>query len=141
MIERMTQVQRSVRVWVCVVWVIYTMALLTATHWPGLTIKGPIDRTDLVIHAGVFFWWTVLLYNARLFAAGGCGCVKRRLVWTGLAGVCFAGFDELTQPMFSRVADPLDFAADSIGVLVACCVIFWWGRMKSSKAGAQQNCN
>ena len=122
------------RTWVRVVLALYTSALLTATHWPGLTIEGPIDRTDLVIHAGVLFWWTVLLYGSGLIASGGCGCLKRRLVWTGVAGFAFAVFDESTQPMFHRVFDPLDLAADFFGVAIAIagialCRRRWGGAM------------
>lgn len=113
----------------------YTLALLTATHWPGLAIHGPIDRTDLVIHAGAFFWWTVLLYGAGLIATGercGCGCFKRRIVWTAMAGIIFAVFDEKTQPIFGRVEDWTDMLADSCGVLVACVVIsVWWSFLKT----------
>jgi VanZ family protein len=32
--------------------------------------------------------------------------------------VCYAVFDETTQPMFSRVFDWLDLAADTAGVLL-----------------------
>jgi len=110
--------------------VLYTMVLLTATHWPGLTVHGPINRTDLIIHAGVFCVWTVLLFGTRWVATGGCGCFKRRVVWTCVAGFLFAVFDELTQPMFSRVADPLDILADWFGVLIACGVIWGWAKIR-----------
>jgi len=113
--------------------VMYTMALLTATHWPGLTIQGPIDRTDLVIHAGVLCVWTCLLFGTRWVATGGCGCLKRRLVWTGVAGLVYSVFDELTQPMFGRVADPWDIAADWFGVLAACGVIWVWWKMRKHR--------
>ncbi len=119
--------------------VLYTMALLTATHWPRLTVHGPVDRTDLVIHVGAFFLWTCLLFTTQWVAAGSCGCFKRRIVWTGVAGFVFAVFDELTQPMFDRMADPLDMLADWFGVLAACGVIGGWAKMKSSKAGKQQS--
>jgi len=126
----MNEQKNGVCVLVRVVFVLYTLALLTATHWPGLTIKGPIDRTDLVIHAGVLFWWTVLLYNAGLIAVGGCGCLTRRLMWTGLVAIVYSAFDESTQPMFSRTADWTDLGADAVGVLVACGVIWWWVKIK-----------
>lgn len=107
--------------------VLYTAMLLTATHWPGLAIKGPFSRMDLVVHASVLCVWTVLLFSTRWVATGGCGCFKRRLVWTATAGLVYSVFDELTQPMFSRVADPLDVMADWFGVLVGCGVIWgWW---------------
>ncbi|MGV6814364.1 MAG: VanZ family protein [Phycisphaerales bacterium] len=109
-----------------VVFVVYALALLTATHWPGLAVHGPFSRMDLVVHASVMLVWTVLLYATRWVAAGGCGCFKRRIAWTLVVGFCYAVFDELTQPMFGRVADPLDVSADWFGVLVACGVIWWW---------------
>lgn len=91
-----------------VVFVGCTAALLVATHWPGLAVKGPISRTDLVIHVCVFAAWAFLL--------GLTGWVKPwRLV---LVGVCFAVFDETTQPLFSRVFDWSDLGADIAGVLV-----------------------
>lgn len=113
-----------------VAFVCYTMALLTATHWPGLTIHGPVNRTDLFIHAGVFCVWTLLLFGTGWVAGGGCGCLKRRVIWVGVVGVCFGAFDELTQPMFSRVADVWDVLADWFGVVVGCGVVWWWGKMK-----------
>ncbi len=88
--------------------VCYAAALLVATHWPGLAVKGPISRTDLVIHVCVFAGWAFLL--------GLTGWVRAyRLV---ICGVCFAVFDETTQPLFSRVFDWSDLGADIAGVLV-----------------------
>ncbi|PCI10222.1 hypothetical protein COB72_04090 [bacterium] len=112
-----------------VCFVLYAAALLTATHWPGLAIRSSFSRMDLVIHAGVLCVWTCLLFATQWVAMGRCGCFKRRLVWTGVAGLVYSVFDELTQPMFSRVADPLDIAADWFGVLVACGVIALWAKM------------
>jgi len=100
---------------------VYTAALLTATHWPGLTIHGPIDRTDLVIHTGVFCVWTMLFYMAQL--VGGVSCPKRHLIWSCVAGACFAVFDETTQPLFRRVFDWWDLLADLVGVLLGCGLI------------------
>lgn len=44
--------------------------------------------------------------------------VQRRLLLAAGAGLAFAVFDETTQPMFSRVFDWLDLAADALGVLL-----------------------
>lgn len=85
-----------------------TIALLTATHWPGLEVDGPIDRTDLVIHFGVFFVWTVLLALS--------GLAGRSVLVLLVAGVLFAAFDETTQPLFNRTYDTLDLLADWAGV-------------------------
>lgn len=120
--------------------VFFTAALLVATHWPGLYIRGPIDRTDLIIHAGVFCIWTWLFYGSGLMLGGKvCPCGKRRLVWTAVVGVCFAVFDETTQPIFMRVFDPLDLIADITGVLIAIGTIAiaqrqlrWGGTIRSA---------
>lgn len=105
------------------VFVLATVALLTATHWPGLSIESEVfSRVDLIIHAGVFFVWAMLFYNARLIANGDHSrpvCFKRRITWTIVVAILFALFDELTQPYFNRVADPLDALADTLGILLA----------------------
>ena len=95
--------------------VVYTLALLTATHWPGLEVKGPISRTDLVIHFGAFFVWTVLLALS--------GLVRRSVRWLLVAGLLFAAFDETTQPLFRRVYDHLDLLANWAGVAAACVLM------------------
>lgn len=102
--------------------VFFTLLLLVATHWPALEIKGPVSRTDLVLHAGVFCVWTWLLYAAGLVGVGRRGLRgsnARRLVLTAIAGVAFACFDELTQPLMGRIYDPLDLLANFAGVLLA----------------------
>jgi len=85
-----------------------TAALLTATHWPGLAIEGPIDRTDLLIHASVFAVWAALLAMATGW----------RMPALLVVGVLFAGFDEATQPLFNRVFDWTDLGADVVGVFL-----------------------
>lgn len=101
---------------------VYTALLLTATHWPGLTVSGPISRTDLVIHAGVLCIWTCIFYLAQFI---GGGCPTRRLVWAGVAGLCYSAFDEFTQPLppFNRHFDWLDLLADAVGVLIGLALI------------------
>jgi VanZ family protein len=85
-----------------------TAALLTATHWPGLAIEGPIDRPDLVIHVLAFTVWAALLAMAT----------GLRLPMLLVIGVLFAGFDEATQPLFNRVFDWWDLAADGMGLVL-----------------------
>lgn len=110
-----------------VAFVIYTVALLTATHWPGLAVpKGPVSRMDLVIHAGAFAIWTVLFFVASWIPIR-CRSTTRRIVLTSVIGMCFAAFDELTQPLFTRVADWTDFIADIAGVMLASLLLFAWG--------------
>lgn len=111
----------------------YTLALVTATHWPGLAVEGPVERTDLVIHAGAFAGWAVLLFLTRWLAT------PRRPLAEGLrvalAAVCFAVLDETTQPLVSRVFDWTDLAADILGAAggagAVCLWIVWTRRPRS----------
>jgi len=106
--------------------ILYTAALLTATHWPGMVIDGPVERTDLIIHVGAFCVWTWLLYGAGLVGAGGRFRDERtmkRIGLTALAGFAFAVLDETTQPLFERQFDWWDLWADWLGVLIACGTI------------------
>lgn len=109
-----------------IAFVIYTIALLTATHWPGLAVPGPFSRTDLVIHVGAFGLWTLLL-GMTGWVRSKC-CVRRSALLVGLIGIAFGCFDELTQPMFDRVFDWLDLAADMTGAILASLVlfVFWY---------------
>lgn len=90
--------------------VVYTLALLTATHWPRLQIQGPVNRSDLYIHFMVFSAWTVLL--------GFSGLVGRSPGRLLLIGLAFAVLDESTQPFFDRQFDWLDLAANAGGILM-----------------------
>lgn len=45
----------------------YALLLFVATHWPALTVPGPIPRTDLFVHLGAFGTWTLLLSLAGFF--------------------------------------------------------------------------
>ncbi len=111
-------------------WVLYTLALLTATHWPGLTPPGQeVFRTDLVIHFGMLCVWTCLLFGTQFVGTG--RAIGTRLTLTLLVALCYAGFDELTQPLFGRTADWVDFGADAVGALLGCGVIWAWWRVAS----------
>lgn len=97
----------------------FAAALVTATHWPALRIDGPVDRTDLVLHAAAFGALTLLVIGCRLF---GTALSRRNIAISGAAVAAFAALDEVTQgiPVLQRTPDPLDWIADAAGVLVAC---------------------
>jgi VanZ family protein len=102
--------------------ILYALALLTATHWPGLAVKGPFNRMDLVIHCGAFGLWTLML-GLTGWIRSTC-CVRRQALIVGLIGIAFGWIDESTQPMFSRVFDWLDIAADMTGAIGASIILF-----------------
>ncbi len=114
-----------------IAFVVYTMTLLTATHWPGLAVKGPFSRTDLLIHLGAFGLWTLLLGMTGWVRSK--TCVRRRALYVGLIGMGFGAFDELTQPLFRRVFDWLDVAADMSGAALAGFVLFLFWYWKNGK--------
>jgi len=102
--------------------IIYTLALLTATHWPGLGVPGPFSRMDLVVHFGAFGCWTIMLGMSGWIRSS--RCIRRQALIVGLIGIGFGWADELTQPIFDRVFDWLDIAADMSGVILASLVLF-----------------
>lgn len=110
---------------------VYTLVLLTATHWPALEIRSPVARSDLYIHSAAFGVWTVLL--------GLSGLLGRSLWKLAVAGVLFAIFDETTQPLFNRTYDTLDLLADWGGVAGGCGAVAvirpWLERRFAGRAG------
>lgn len=101
--------------------VVYTCVLVTATHWPGVKIEGPVARPDLFVHLGAFSVWTVLLGLSGLVGR----CPRRLVIWASV----FVVFDETTQPLFDRQFDWLDLVANFGGVLIGLVVMVpWWRR-------------
>ncbi len=104
-----------------IAFLVYTAVLVTATHWPGVTIEGPVPRPDLFVHLGAFSLWTVLLGLSGLVGR----CPKRLVVWAAV----FVVFDETTQPLFDRQFDWLDLVANSGGVAIGLvAMVLWWRR-------------
>lgn len=94
----------------------FALILLTATHWPGVSIHGPVARSDLWVHAAAYLGLG-LLTLAVLAARGPLS--RPRLRWICLALFAFAAADELTQPWFGRTADASDWFADAVGIMLA----------------------
>ncbi len=105
--------------------VLYTLSLLTATHWPGLAVRSSFSRIDLVIHLCAFGCWTGMLGLSGWVQLSGSPRTKAIIV--GLIGIGFGLTDELTQPLFSRVFDWWDVCADTTGaVLASLALLFIW---------------
>ncbi|MBO6513650.1 MAG: VanZ family protein [Phycisphaerales bacterium] len=111
-----------------VCFVLYTLTLLIATHWPKLTVKGPIERTDLLVHLAAFGLWTTLLGLTGWL--GFVVCRYRRTLVAAMGGISFGILDETTQPLFKRVFDWSDVAADIVGAILASLLllVFWTWR-------------
>jgi len=99
----------------------YTLVLVWATHCPKPErFLGPNPPSDKALH--------LLAYAALAVLAGGTIALVRR--WTavraaglGAALAAFAMVDELTQPLFARDAEPLDWIFDCLGIAVGLAVV------------------
>lgn len=90
----------------------------TATHMPMEPGKEPLfPHVDKLVHAGIY----AILAITALFAATAWNYRWSLLlaVTVALALVGMGIFDELTQTLVAgRTADPLDLAADTLGVIL-----------------------
>ena len=112
--------------------VLYALALFTATHWPGLAIASPgFSRLDLLIHAGVFAGWTILFTACGVF---GPALSNRNISRSIPVALLYALLDELTQgiPFLRRTVDPLDLAANATGIVLAALGLVLWTRARRS---------
>ena len=90
---------------------VYTLILVLATHYPRPEeFLGPNPPSDKALH--------FMAYGALALLAGGTLALARRWSMARLGGVlaAFAVVDEVTQPLFSRAAEPLDWVFDCIGI-------------------------
>ncbi len=97
----------------------FALVLFTMTHWPALKVPNVVPRSDLWIHASAFTAWTLLCILASFFDA--TPLTRKNILFSTLAGVAYAGFDELTQaiPILNRTCAWDDFFADTLGVVIA----------------------
>ena len=119
-----------------VVFVLYSVSLIVATHLP---------RVPTFVRPGADKWLHFGAYGCQATLAMGTLYFTNRLglknvVYLTIILVIFGVFDELTQPIFSRQAELLDWVADCAGVFFGVCsaylVIHIRGEMKSPKKGS-----
>jgi VanZ family protein len=109
----------------------YALLVVTATHWPALTIGSHgLNRLDLLIHAGVFALWTVLLATCGFF---GPATSRRNIVRCLPIALVYATIDECSQgiPILRRTVDPLDLAANTSGIVLGVIGLVAWARLQS----------
>lgn len=94
-----------------IAFIIYTLLLFTATHWPHLEI-GSEDRpaADKLIHLYAFGGFAFLLWRT--------GWLRARWLLL-IVGLLYTVFDELTQslPFLGREYSALDVLASMLGVI------------------------
>ena len=107
--------------------VIFSMVLLTATHLPRIPTVARGQGVDKWLHFSAYGCQTIL-------AMGVLYCTDR-LVLKNVAFLIvllttFGAVDELTQPMFHRQAEFLDWLADCTGVLFGMCSVWLFASLR-----------
>jgi len=105
----------------------YVVVLVAATHYPRpqeilerFGGNAPTDKTMHVVAYGVLG----LLAAATLAAWGHWRLRNVFLVMVALA--LFGALDEATQPFFDRLADPLDWVGDCVGIVGGVLAVAVW---------------
>jgi VanZ family protein len=92
--------------------VLYWIALFTATHLPRIPRPLELNVSDKWEHYAAYAILGLLL-AARRAASGPLSW--RAMTWIWAAAIVYGAFDELTQPLFGRHDDLLDWRADIVG--------------------------
>jgi VanZ family protein len=104
-----------------VVAVAYVGVLVYATHHPApQKLLGPTPPSDTLLHLMAY---TALggLVAAAMAARGGWSVRSGVAIFVPLA--LFAALDEVTQPLFGRWAERLDWAFDGIGLIIGIAAV------------------
>lgn len=97
---------------------VYVPVLFTATHWPKLSIGGPVPRPDIYIHIAAFGLWTALLIATEFL---GPWRSKAAVAKCAAIGLVISAVDEVSQgiPGLGRHVTLDDYLANAAGVLLA----------------------
>jgi len=100
---------------------VYAVVLVAATHYPKPEeFLGPNAPSDKLLH---FLAYGVLglLAAATLLAYGRWSRPQAAKLFVALALAAIV--DEVTQPLFSRAAEPLDWVFDVIGLAIGMLLV------------------
>jgi VanZ family protein len=114
----------------------YALVLVFATHYPKPEqLLGPNAPGDKTLH---FIAYGVLGLLAAATLAAWRGWSVRDGLRLAATLAAFGAIDEMTQPFFSRAADPLDWVYDLIGIacgLAAVAAVAWFARRGREDGG------
>ncbi len=110
--------------------VAYAVTLVLATHYPKPEqLLGRYGHADKLLHFVAYFLLAVFV-AAAVWGAGRWS--RRAALIVAIALAAFGAVDEITQPLFGRTADVLDWAADcagiAVGILLVAITSSAWGR-------------
>jgi VanZ family protein len=108
--------------WMRPAFVLYLLALVTATHWPRLTIGPEIPVNDKEIHFAAYAAFTALLWFTRWV----------RPLWLVMViALAWAGLDESSQaiPAIHRTACWPDYFANAAGIVTMTIALWIWERI------------
>lgn len=119
---------------------VYTAVLVFATHYPKpADLLGPDPPSDKTLHF-IAYGLLGLSAAATLAASGRWSPRAATITLAALAG--FAVIDEVTQPMFKRQAEPLDWVCDVIGLAAGIALVAaargwprWFRRHRAAGSG------
>jgi VanZ family protein len=114
----------------------YTLVLVFATHYPRPEeLLGPNAPSDKTLH---FIAYGLLGSSAAATLATSGRWSPRTVTITLAALAGFAVIDEVTQPLFKRQAEPLDWVCDVIGLAAGIAVVAaargWQRRLRPNRA-------
>lgn len=98
--------------------VLYSVFLVVATHLPRVPtfVRGP--SVDKWLHFAAYGCQSVLAVSVLYLTNR---LVLKNVIFLIVILATFGAVDELTQPMFSRQAELLDWVADCVGIVFGVC--------------------
>ncbi len=117
-----------------VVLVVYWLTLITATHIPRVPEPLGFRPSDKVVH--------LLAYAVLGALVGMAWSLRWVLGWRAALGLwvllaVHGALDEVTQPIFGRHADTLDWYADMLGAALGLAAVagtrMCWLRMRTTR--------
>ena len=93
--------------------VLYSIVLVFATHLPNVNTVVRVPGFDKVLHFAAYGCQATLAIGVLCVA--GRASLRNIIILVGALAL-FGGLDEITQPIFRRQAEFLDWVADCVGI-------------------------
>lgn len=112
---------------------VFTGILVYATHHPRPEeLLGPNPPGDKTLHCAAYATLAALAAATWLTARR---TAHRGITMLATVLVVFAALDEITQPLFQRDAEPLDWLFDCIGIAIGITAVWLLARLARRSPG------